>query len=91
MTYFDVISILCIHKVNNKIKLEKTFTKSIECWMVVLEPPICFEGPDPSPAFSDRRFWDAFWDKALNSSLGLVTSRAEPSFEHFELGLLIYE
>ena len=23
--------------------------------------------------------------------VGLVTSRAEPSFEHFELGLLIYE
>ena len=23
--------------------------------------------------------------------IGLVTSRAEPSFEHFELGLLIYE
>ena len=23
--------------------------------------------------------------------LGLVTSRAEPSFEHFKLGLLIYE
>ena len=26
-----------------------------------------------------------------NIHLGLVTSRAEPSFEHFELGLLIYE
>ena len=51
------------------INWKKIFTKSIECWIIVLEPPVCFEGPDPSPAFSDRRFWAACEDKALNSSL----------------------
>ena len=28
---------------------------------------------------------------AVDFRVGLVTSRAEPSFENFELGLLIYE
>ena len=30
-------------------------------------------------------------EEAKNLKVGLVTSRVEPSFEHFELGLLIYE
>ena len=39
----------------------------------------------------DLRNYNVLLETNYNLWVGLVTSRAEPSFEHFELGLLIYE